>query len=442
MPRLPLTNLEEYLRHEDRPGYPCWMLARFRFRGRLDRAALERAWPQAVDRQPLLRSVVRESGWGRRPHWEQIAPPPPPRWLESAPAGGWPAWEPLDLTRGPLVQSCVVESGEMTDLLAAVHHAGVDGGSVLGAFHDLLLAYARECGQPVELPPVRTDHLPRRDRLGGPLLERLRSLPLRIAGLAFALTLLRRRIASLLPQMPAPAPEGPAPQPFPAIARLRLPPAQWRELRQAAKGHGCSVHDLIMRDVFGAIGAWRTRHGLGDRLDWIRLGVPLSLRRPSDRHLPACNVFGLIGIDRQARSLGDRPRMLRRAVEDMNLIRAHRLGSVYLSLLRWLRRMPGGLRAYSHRPVVRSTLVMTNIGQVAPPRSPLMDRSQRLAVPGAVLEDVTVVGPYRPGTPATLTIAVYAGQLLADLHYDPRVLTAELAEDFVACLEEQLAESR
>jgi len=50
-------------------------------------------------------------------------------------------------------------------------------------------------------------------------------------------------------------------------------------------------------------------------------------------------------------SLSNRPRLLRRAKEDMQYVKKGRLGTIYLSIL-WIRRLlPGGIRAFGHSAI-------------------------------------------------------------------------------------------
>jgi hypothetical protein len=206
----------------------------------------------------------------------------------------------------------------------------------------------------------------------------------------------------------------------------------------AAKRLGAGLNELLMRDVFAALGVWRAEQGVGTPLDWIRLGLPVSLRRPSGRQMPAANVFSLIGIDRRGQSLANRGRLLRRAREDMALVKRHHLDHTFLLLLGLHRLLPGGIRRHARSEACRATLVMTNLGPMCPLRSELLDAEHRLAVPGAVIEDIEIGGLFRPGTCATLAFCFYAGRLQADLHYDARFLTAAQAEAFMRALEVQV----
>ncbi len=439
MPRLPLTLFEQYLLHDDRRAYPCWMLGKLCFQGVFQREPLERAWAATARRHPLLAAVVRRGSFGRL-YWEPAAGGPAPiEWRSGlAPGGSWPVeWVALDLEKQPGLRWIIVADGATTDLFIQTHHAVLDGGAIFAVIHEMMLHYARELGQAVELPELRPELLRTRGRLAGSLWERLKFLPTHVAGLALAWPILRREVAPLVPHCSATDADAP-PFGLPAVVSRRFSPVDFKTIRAAAKCHGVSVNDLLTRDLFAAVGTWRVAHGIGTPLDWIRLGVPVSLRTHADRHLPASNAFSLVGLDRRAKSLANRDRLLRRAREDMELVRKHRLGHTFLLLLGLHRLRPSGIFRYTRRLACRATLVLTNMGQFFSPRSPLLDGTQRLAVPGAVLEDIQIGGLFRPATCATLAVGIYAGRLHADLHYDARFLTAVQAENYMHTFEQQV----
>ena len=136
-------------------------------------------------------------------------------------------------------------------------------------------------------------------------------------------------------------------------------------------------------------------------------------------------------------SLSNRPRLLRRAKEDMQYVKKGRLGTIYLSIL-WIRRLlPGGIRAFSHRDTCRASATLTNLGHQFP-HSPLRNPEGKLEAGGSVLERIASAAPYRPHAQATLFVAVYAGELEATLNYDPRVIRKDEAENLIDCFTNEL----
>ncbi len=436
MQSIPLTLFETYLFHEDRPAYPCWILTKYRFRGTFQREVLQHAWEQVNLRHPFLTAVVRRN-WRGRLFWEPAVDfKPTVEWATARQQTGWPSWKTIDLEREPGVHLIAAEGDGNAELFLQVHHSLHDGAGTFAVMDDLLVHYARMLGSQVEPARLRPDLLAGRNGFGLSAWERLRMAPMQAIGLAASLQL---HMATVAPLRPAPpVPDGdPFPPGMPAMASRRFPPEVFKGLREAAKRNGAGVHDLLVRDAQAALGAWLKLHGSAGPLEWTRLALPVNLRRPSDTQLPAANLVGLVGIDRRVKSLARRERLLVRAREDLGWVKRKRLGYVFLVVL-WLQGLlPGGIRRYARRRKCRATLLLTNLGQVLS-TSPLLNADGRVSVPGAVLEDVCLQAPVRPGTSACLAVGVYASGLAADLTYDPRVLTQAQAEDLVQAFSDQV----
>lgn len=437
---LPLTPFESYLYHDDVPAHPCWQVLRLTWRGRIRREPLERAWSAATSRHPLLTAVVRRGPLGGL-RWElRDGATPPVHWSLRQPEREWPEWQPIDLERGPGVRLYMVEGDDRTDSVLCVHHAVCDGLSLQDILVDLFTRYAAELGEPAVPKPDPTRRaLEERGRFGTTLWERCWLPVLQVAGILAEAKLLRRTVAPLIPHSPA-APEGPRPEAWPTLACRTWTLEETTALRNAAKRENVNLAELCMRDLQAAIGAWRLAQGIDRPEDWIRLGVAISLRRRTKGTWPAANIFGISIIDRQARSLANRPRLLRRAHEDMELIEKWRFGYAFWMLLRLRRWWPGGIRAYARRPIVRMTVIMSFMGKVFA-RIPLKHEGVHPTVPGAVLVDLRGVAPTRPGTGVCIDIAVFLGNLVAYLHYDPRVITRDQATALVDELARQLTRS-
>ena len=391
-----------------------------------------------VRRHPLMSARVRRN-WRGQLIWEQAEGfKPAIEWRQGRQDSGWPLLAPIDLEKAPGFRLFAVEDPGWTDLVLQVHHSLHDGAGTFAVVDDLLAIYARDLGATVNLAELHPERLPTRNKFGLSLRDKLRLLPFQLVGLALSLQLHRRKVAPLLPAPDRAAPDdGPLPPNLPAVASRSFSPEEFRDLREAAKYLGTGMHDLFIRDTQAALGAWLKVHGKGGPLDWVRLLIPCNLRRPVDFQLPAANLVSLVIIDRRAKSLANRERLLRRVREDMNWVKRKRLGYVFLVLLGLRRLWPGGIRRYARRPVCRATFFLTNVGDIFH-NSPLRNPEGKLAVPGAILEDVCLVGPYRPGTCACLAIGLYAQRLSANLQYDPGVMTQAQAEDLVQAFADQV----
>ena len=171
---------------------------------------------------------------------------------------------------------------------------------------------------------------------------------LQVAGILAESGLLRRTVAPLVPHIPA-RDTGPRPADWPALATRTWSPLDTAAIRSAAKREKVSLAELCMRDLQAAVGAWRQANGIGTPEEWVRLGMPLSLRRHAHGSWPAANIFSITIIDRQAKQLANRERLLRRAHEDLALIDEWKFGYGFWMLLRLRQWWPGGILAYARR---------------------------------------------------------------------------------------------
>jgi hypothetical protein len=342
----------------------------------------------------------------------------------------------MDLRNAPGSRLFAIEREGITDLFTQDHHSLHDGAGCFAIASDLLAFYARELGAEAKVAEVEPGRFRHRNQFGLTLMDKIRLLPMQAAGLAISLQLHFRKVAPLQPGPTMPD-EGDQPAILPALVSRRLSATEFDRYRSAAKRLEAGLQDLLIRDVQAALGQWLAVHGRADPMDWVRLTVPVNLRRPADLTLPAANLLGLVIIDRRKKSLANRERLLRRSREDMGFIRRYRLGYVFLVMLALCRLVPGGIRRYARKPGCRTTFVFTNVGR-AMSGSSLYGADGKVAVPGAVLEDISLAAPVSPGTSAGLAVIAYANGLAADLSYDSRVLSELQANDLVQAFVDQV----
>ncbi len=438
MPTLPLTVFEEYLFHENSDEFPCNTWLKADFDGRVNPASLEKAVSIASKRHPLLTARLVNTRLGR-PAWELD----PERSLpivfrkqdDSAPHTGF---ESIDPKTDPPFSILISYGPERWRFFVLQHHAVSDGAGSLAFFHEVLIAYdAIENNQAVELPPLETERLASRNRYGLTLGKRLALIPAQIAGLLISTTLFRRRVSPITPsQTPAPRLLK-LPQDAPRYRTKTLSKTQYIAFRRAAKTMGYSVNDLLLAYFHFAIGAFREERGFGSPSDWIRVSVPVNLRSKADKRLSACNAISIVSIDREAKGLSNKKRLIRRAKEDMQLIKKGNLGLTFLIVL-WIRRhLPGGIRSFCKRDTPRTTSVYTNVGQQFA-HSRLRQSDGKLACGGSRLETFTSIAPFRPYSHATLQTSVYAGELRMTLHYDSREMPAAHADRLLELFEQEI----
>jgi hypothetical protein len=428
----PLTTLEELLFWEDRPAYPWSCFVRAHLSGRIDRPAFESAATEALKRHPLLSATVERRGRGHLRWVVADEPRSVIRW-ESGPVGGpFPHATRLDLFREIGIRFHVVVDGDLCDVVIQFHHACCDGSGILAFIHDMLIAYAvarGEASDQVQLPPLDPHGLATRGRFGLTLGKFLRMLPRQMVGLAGARQFLMRSPAPIIPHR-ADANDGPLPAAYPAVLSHVLDAEDTRRLRTAAMQRGIRLNDLLARDLFLALGEWRSRQGIAADGQWLRMMVPMNLRTAGDLLLPALNRSSSVFLDRRAADLADADRLAQSIHDEMDLIKRYQLGFTFVFSTQICNLLPGALKKQVRANRHTVSCIFSNLGKLFL-RSPLPWQAGRIVAGNMTLDSFEVVAPVRPCGCVTFVTSIYADQLTITLHYDPRPLTREQAADIL-----------
>lgn len=431
---LPIVAFEDYMLADDRPDYPMHFGLRLRFVGRLDRAAVETALRRAAERHPLLTARIEGRG-SRGRFWNH--PPTPveiPFREATAPVDDRLPYVPLDLsTDGGLVVHRVRRT-DGDELYWQFHHACCDGLGGAQVVADWLAAYATAVGDRVPsdvLPALDPDRLRGRGRFGltlGRLLRKSGRLAIGLSGVA---TFFGRRAVPLLPITDS---DGVAPAPYagPCAVTHAVSIADVAALRTAGERHGVTVNDLLLSALISALAAFRRRHGPVGADDWLRLAMPVNLRRLEDESLPAANVVGMVLFDRRESQSVDRRGLLHDVHTWTRSILDRELTLWFIFSLCLGRRLPGGLHALRDRTQSIVTCVASNLGQPLKSTALRCDEAGRIVVGDARLDSFELVVPIRTGTGVAFGFVFYAGRLHITLNYDPRMLTAAQGADLLA----------
>jgi len=432
---LPLTPFEHLFLMDDIPSHPIQFFCRLRFSGRLQQQPLQEALRIALERHPLLTAIVQETE-GCRPRWLACPAPPSLQWLEQEPTPAFPPASHLDLRVRPGLHAAAVVGSNKSDLVLQFHHAACDAVGAGDFTTDLLTAYANALAgtNRYRLKPLEVNRL--RDREVLPLAGwRLLRWGIRQARALPALwRLYRRKPAPLVPHRPNLDETAPPPA-FPEACIHHFSRAESAAL--AAIAEGATLNGLLARDLFLAVGRSRQQDGLpADAC--LRLMLPINMRSPGDRRMPAANVVSTVFLDRCLSDGLDSAGLLRRINTLMDGIKHDNFGLAWLLALRLLQRVPRAFaKVRRSRRRCLYSMLLTNIGPVLA-ASPLPRDDRRLIVGDTLLEDVEFLPVTRPLQCLGIAVSTYAGRLSLGMHYDSRVVTAdrakELLDDYVGAI--------
>jgi NRPS condensation-like uncharacterized protein len=439
---LPLSPFEEYMVKDDRPAYPMLFFVRLRFQGRIEREVFEQALRTAIDRHPLLSARIQRVGRNRH-QWVLMRDTSLPiTWSAPVNASGYPLTGRVDLYMGIGLHVFVIDNGDNQDLVLRIHHACADGKGIFRFAEDLLVAYANPEGisHPESvLRPANSSLLPRRAHYGLDSRSWWRVLPKQIFGLRGTQRFFVRHPSPLTTHLPH-AQDSELPDEFPAVATATLEAAEQAALRGMARQFRATTNDLLVRDLFLALGAFRRQYDTPRGSDWLRLSIPVNLRNPSDGHMTAANIVSMVFLDCRMRDLQRPGRLLRRISAEMGRIKKYELGLTFVLIARLLHALPGAFDLMARTRRCLGTGVFSNLGRVLD-ETQLPRDGHQLLVGNLRLYQAEFAPPFRPLSCASFSATQLIGRLHLALHYDPRILTAVQGQQLLQLYLDQLRHS-
>ena len=439
---LRLTPFEEYMFADDRPEYPMLGFFRLRFSALLDAAALESSLQATLSRHPLTTCKILRKGWryfwipdeNFRPKLECFVPDA----SRNYPEAKW-----IDPTAESCTRSWLIDRGGKHELVVQIHHAVIDALGMCQFIEDLLVDYARRAGiaeTPLEPRPLDPGRLPHRNRFGLTWRNFTSVLPPVSLMLDGAKYVLKKPPTPLLPEPPAGVTSIPLPSRYPTSSTDTLSADETRQILAAAKRQGCTVNDLLARDLFLAMLDLRVRSGCETDKDWLRLAMPVNLRGPGDEKLSVANVISVVFIARSPSEMADRGQLLRSLQRQMRFIKDHRLSLTFALSLAIAQYIPGHIYRNARKHDCWATGVFSNLGMILKD-VPLPRREGRLALGSVTLDELEFIPPMRPRTAFVCAVYTYAGRLYVLFHCDPRMVSPAQAEEFRTLYLERIRQS-
>jgi hypothetical protein len=428
---LPLTPFEEYALRDGTASHPLEFFYRLSFDGPLDHGVVATAAAEAFRRHPLFTTRIEE----RARLVPRFVPGDAPSVtvLEPRTADDLPPIPALDEAAGPLARLFLISRPTgASDILAQFHHVACDGLGALAFLADFCaLADAAFRNAAADLAPSDPRTLRRRGRSGLDSWKLVRSLPAQARGLEGVWKFLRHR----------PARFAPAGEPGPdRLHRLQRADAWFeadeaRGLRRAATSAGISVNELAaaalfraLREPLPAADAWPAR-------DVVRLSIPINMRGPADRRLPAANVVSMVFLDRRPAEI-DAADLEKSLHAEMQLIKRLGLGMTFLFTLAAARLLPGGIARLVGDRSTAATALFTNLGRIF---FRAADRRTGLVPVGPhALVAVEPLAPLRRGTALAMAAVEYGGRLRFTLRTDPAALDTAATEALAAAFARHL----
>ncbi len=433
---MPLAPFEHYMLADDCPDYPMSFFIQMKFQGRFDRPQFNAALKTALTLHPLLNSWIRGSAKDStsRITWiEADSPPPTIDWNDADipirfAAGRW-----MDLKSETGIRLWLRETETTTTLMLQIHHCCCDGIGAGSFIETLLRAYhLLHTSASTSAAEEQFDARLLRDR--DPSCSTWKRILKTAWHALFRFSQYCKKAPFPLATPHALPLDDSGTDQFPRFYTCTFDEADTKQIQMTAKRLGVSLNVLLLRDLFLILDQWNRRYSPDHRSRTIRIFIPINLRRPMHRRMPASNMVSLLLLNREANQLADPIRLLGNLQMQIEQTLRLRKFLAFLPALKLLGMFPGRLKALMQRTQCRASAVMSNLG-VLGTRSPLLGLDRRLVSGGVILESVEVVLPLRPLTHAVFAALNYGGKLSLTLTYDRRWIDIagghELLESFV-----------
>lgn len=412
---LPLASFEHYMLADDREDYPMAPFVRLTFNGEMEQQRLLQAFQSTLAQHPLLHAHVQGSVLGRTSElfWQDADKREPHiDWDEPDAPLSFPNGRHVDLSTETGLRTWVRCGSGKTELWFQGHHACCDLLGFQGFIEDLLKAYHGSV-----LKPRNQELLHHRGDVKYSLRQLFAWTP---RALRTLFTFYTRDIARLGSAVPNNSNEGDT---FPPFHSCFLDPPEIQGLRRTANKSSSTVNDLLLCDLYLTLGRWMKNKQDVPGNQTVRIGIPLNLRKTSDRGMSAANRMGLIFLDRRLKRLDDPGNLLRGIRRETRAIKRWNMGLATLMLFNWAGRLRKGMVGLLPRRCLAST-IFSNGGAIFR-KTQLPTQDQCVVAHNVRLESIEVIPALRPETDANFIVVSYAGRLNLCMSYAPRALSQQ-----------------
>jgi NRPS condensation-like uncharacterized protein len=441
---LPLAPFERYMLADDRDDYPMAFVIAVDVTGELLRKAFEKALQAALERHPLLTCLVRRAG--RRGLYWTPAPGIRPGldWKEDDSELACPRGERIDLAREPGIRVWVRKQSEQSRITFQFHHSATDGIGGMQFIGDLLASYGMFTAEPgqesPELAPVDVNQLTCRNvtqdsasrfqyvkHAARTFYRLLQAVPLPVA------IRQRDRLRTGTDRR------------FPAFLTRTFSRDVHSELKKLAAGKSVTPNDLLVWTLFRTVGEWNVLQGVKFDNRILRAAIPVSLRTWQHDQTPAANHLSYLFLDQSAETNDDES--LQAIHQKTGSIMSEPESAAFVTGIGIGLRVPGLVPAVLKWHPCFASFVMANVGDVKRQFRATFPLKQGRVVAGNIrLEALHGAAPVRRNTRLAVSLGVYAGTLIVNVHCDPRCfnqaesesLTELFADNIRALVNEKL----
>lgn len=441
-PPFPLSPFEKYfMTDERRPDFPASIPMRWTVSQTPQRDAFEAAFQTAVSWHPMLGCVVRRGQW--QPHRDAAGDV---AFFSRGQSPGL-ADRRVDLVGGPVIRCNVLESasisnsdvdGSVAVIEMIVHHAVIDGVSLVEFIGDVFALYANAIGQ-LDSSKLRQPHHQYLDQRF--LVDRQIPAPV---DRSTVWKVIAQETIQFFTRRAEPLVSDPPP-------RKSVEPVAWclvdealdrestERLISLATELGATLNDCAVASLLRVIAKWNDTRGRRPGTGWLVANMPVLLRPRAAVRTSGANMIGYGLLAQRRDALADWSSLVQRIAADSRFIQQWKMAAMFLDGLNVASRIPGGLFVCT-RTTQPATCVVTHVGDPT--------RRFRVKFPlnefgFPVVGDLTLLkmsgaAPLRPGTHAAGMLNMLGGCLSLSLRVAPSRVSFESARSLISLWKEDL----
>ncbi len=413
--------------------HPMTFFLRAHLVGRVHVDELAAAFSQVVHRHPIFWStVVRREN---RLSWKMVPERMPTLSVRHTTLGHCHLKSHIDLEHEPGIRAQLTINGNDAELWLQFHHSCSDGISGIRFLDECFEVYRQRVSGRASSAHCETGRFPLR-RCAFENLSRGASTKRLTRDLARIWAFLRRRMVDL--EHPSVGPRVRRRTATPSFLEARLPFTSTTMGRiKRTQPMVPTVNDVLLRDIYLALGDWMRIHQCGKHGRWIRILAPTNMRHPDTEESRCHNDLGMVFLDRRWCLFQDQAKLLHGISKEMTQIKQNKMGHAFLRALGWGRAFPGGMAFAKKLRRAYATVVVSNLGNVLGPAG---------AVEPVKIGDFTVDGlgflvPIRHGTPVSFGVLTHARELTIAMQYDDAVFNHHSAQQLLTCVVGRLCSS-
>lgn len=438
------VTFEQFMLEDDRNNYPMSIFLSTEFTGNVQATVLKHALDEALRRHPLLRSRIIGSPLSQSRWAESVDSMP---FVDCAPHGvpmNYPEGKGprIDLQHENGLRVWVRTSENHVSMSFQFHHACCDALGAMQFLEDWFMVYDHHVHGGSGPPPLKElshELFATRARFGLSPFEKFCRFPIDVWGVLVGLgVLLVTRPVPITASKNLSSGDPDSSNKFPTLMTHTFDDSTFNTLLLVSRAQHVTLNDLTISHLFCVLRDWNEQQEMGSGKPCLRIIVPMSLRRPGQKPIPAMNYVGMVNLDRRGGRIKSPSTLLKGISQEMRLLKWFRLGMLFSTCYKVLAMVPGGIRLMLPLERCGATTILSNFGRAFEGWT-LKKQNGHIVVGDMILQSITGAPPLRPWVRATFTLLSYAGKLTLAMHYDQTILCRADAETLLEAYVHQLS---